>query len=341
MAPQAPWSPTAHAFAQHQFSHVVNFWKQGRHASFRMEALPSGRAELNLTFQLPPASEVVPPPSPVFPAPAPQRTIHPLFPKGFFPQRSGVQVSKPACQKKPSSKQRKGYRRSVLHRAALAAPSLPPPKNGSLRQAALVSVQRLQADSASPVNTQRKRSYSESDSPSAHSPSNFPPLAQRIRSDLQIGEESPEREQLRTQLTPLKSPCPSSPRAKGFPPPAPLAFTPPKIQEGFETPVTQFQSSPGVKEIPLPAPLVFNIQEDTEVEMLEKSNDELLEKSKDAEESGTESATSENDDSEAVKTAVDAIDLEGGLEAVKERIRLLQSLWKEMRKKELEGNPCD
>ena len=206
---------------------------------------------------------------------------------------------------------------------------------------ALVSVQRLQADSASPVNTQRKRSYSESDSPSAHSPSNFPPLAQRIRSDLQIGEESPEREQLRTQLTPLKSPCPSSPRAKGFPPPAPLAFTPPKIQEGFETPVTQFQSSPGVKEIPLPAPLVFNIQEDTEVEMLEKSNDELLEKSKDAEESGTESATSENDDSEAVKTAVDAIDLEGGLEAVKERIRLLQSLWKEMRKKELEGNPCD
>ena len=121
----------------------------------------------------------------------------------------------------------------------------------------------------------------------------------------------------------------------------PLHSLPPKIQEGFETPVTQFQSSPGVKEIPLPAPLVFNIQEDTEVEMLEKSNDELLEKSKDAEESGTESATSENDDSEAVKTAVDAIDLEGGLEAAKERIRLLQSLWKEMRKKELEGNPCD
>ena len=130
----------------------------------------------------------------------------------------------------------------------------------------------------------------------------------------QIGEESPEREVLRTQLTPLKSPCPSSPRAKSFPPPAPLAFTPPKIQDGFETPVTQFKSSPGVKEIPPPAPLVFtlsNIQEDIEVE--------LLEKSKDAEESGTESATSENDDSEA-------IDLEGGLEAVKERIRLLQSL---------------
>ena len=25
MPPQAPWSPTAHAFAQHQFSHEVNF----------------------------------------------------------------------------------------------------------------------------------------------------------------------------------------------------------------------------------------------------------------------------------------------------------------------------
>ena len=76
-----------------------------------------------------------------------------------------------------------------------------------------------------------------------------------------------------------------------------------KFQEGFETLVTQFQSSPGVKEIPPPAPLVFtpsNIQEDTEVEMLVKSNDELLEKSKDAEESDSESATSEKDYSEAV-----------------------------------------
>ena len=52
----------------------------------------------------------------------------------------------------------------------------------------------------------------------------------------------------------------------------------------------------------------------------------LYEKSKDAEESDTESATSEKDYSEAVKAAVDAIELEGGLEAVKEKIRLLQSL---------------
>ena len=96
-----------------------------------------------------------------------------------------------------------------------------------------------------------------------------------------------------------------------------------------------------MKEIPPPASLVFtpsNIQEDTEVEMLEKSNDELLEKSKDAEESGTESAASESDDPEAVKTALDAIELEGGSEAVKERIRLLKSLVKQ---NELEENPCD
>ena len=63
---------------------------------------------------------------------------------------------------------------------------------------------------------------------SALSPSNIPPLAQKIRSDLQISEESPERELLRTQPTPMKSPSLSSPR--GFPPPSPLSFTPTKIQ---------------------------------------------------------------------------------------------------------------
>ena len=36
--PQAPWSPTAHAFAQ--FSHVANFCP----ASYRLEALPDGQA---------------------------------------------------------------------------------------------------------------------------------------------------------------------------------------------------------------------------------------------------------------------------------------------------------
>ena len=222
---QAPWSPTAQAFAQHQFSHVTNFWKQGRPASFRLEALPDGNAELNLTFKLPKASEVIPPPLFSSPAPLLKRPIIPLFPEGYAPQKG-----KPKQAPKLPSRRRKNYRRSVLHKAALAMPTLPPPVNGSLRQAAQACVQRLQAASALPVSTPttKKRSYSESDSPSALSPSNFPPLAQKIRSDLQISEESPERELLRTQPTLMKSPSPSSPRS--FPPPSPLAFTPTKIQ---------------------------------------------------------------------------------------------------------------
>ena len=154
MGPQAPWSPTAHAFAQHQFSHVANFWKQGRSASFHLEALPGGHAKLSLSFQLPPASEVVPPPSQVLPAPAPERPIPPLFPEGCFPHVSSADSKTKHASKKVSSRQRKSFRRSVLHRAALAASSLPPPKNGSLRQAAQACVQRLQAVSASPVNYQ-------------------------------------------------------------------------------------------------------------------------------------------------------------------------------------------
>ena len=222
---QAPWSPTAQAFAQHQFSHVTNFWKQGRPASFRLEALPDGNAELNLTFKLPKASEVIPPPFFSSPAPLLKRPIIPLFPEGYAPQKG-----KPKQAPKLPSRRRKNYRRSVLHKAALAMHTLPPPVNGSLRQAAQACVQRLQAASALPVSTPttKKRSFSESDSPSALSPSNFPPLAQKIRSDLQISEESPERELLRTQPTPMKSPSLSSPR--GFPPPSPLSFTPTKIQ---------------------------------------------------------------------------------------------------------------
>ena len=200
MAPQAPWSPTAHAFAQHQFSHVVNFWKQGRLASFRLEALPGGRAELNVTFQLPPASEVVPPP--FQPVPAHQRPIRPLFPGGFPPQRpASSPKTKPAPKKKVSSKQRKSYQRSVLHRATLAAPSLPPPKEGSLRHAALACVQQLQGASASPVSTQSANKRPFPDSPNAPSPSHLPSLAQRIRLDIQVGEsevESPEKEILRS-----------------------------------------------------------------------------------------------------------------------------------------------
>ena len=62
------------------------------------------------------------------------------------------------------------------------------------------------------------------------SPSNLSPLAQRIRSDIQIGEssevESPEKEVLRSSPCPEKSPSPVLPCAKDFPSPAPLVFTP-------------------------------------------------------------------------------------------------------------------
>ena len=222
MVPQAPWSPTAHAFAYHQFSHVANFWKQGRQASFQLDALPGGQAKLNLSFQLPLASEVVPPPAHVSPAHATQRPPQPLFPQGCFPKKADAD-SKQAS--KVSSRRRKSYRRSVLHRAALAAPTLPPPENGSLRLAAQACVQRLQAVSALSVSTPsgNKRPFPDSPSPS---PSNHPSLSQRIRKDIQIGEsevESPEKEILRCQPIPENSPAHFSPCLKEIPSPVPLA----------------------------------------------------------------------------------------------------------------------
>ena len=227
MPPPAPWSPTAHAFAQHQFSHVTNFWKQGRQASFQLEALPGGHATLNLTFQLPSASEVVPPPSHVPPVPSPQRPIPPLFPKGFFPQGLAPGPKpKQASQMRISSRRCKSYRRSVLHQAALAANSLPPPKNGSLRQAALACVQRLQAASGLPKNphpqSARKR-------PCVDPPGAPSPLAQRIRADIHVEEsevESPEKEILRSSPCPGNSSPPISPCLKRILSPVPLVFTP-------------------------------------------------------------------------------------------------------------------
>ena len=200
MAPQAPWSPTAHAFAQHQFSHVANFWKQGRPASYRPEALPDGQAELSLTFQLPQASEVVPPPSygPTVPV---------LFPNSNIPKGSG-------SPKKLASRQRKSYRCSVLHRAGLVASFLPPPKNGSLRQAAQACIQGLQAASASSVTTPSAKKRPFSVSSSDKSPSNLPPLAQRVRADIHVEEsevESPEK----AQEPPM--PCKFSPYSAYFP----------------------------------------------------------------------------------------------------------------------------
>ena len=245
MPPQAPWSPTAQAFAHHQFSHVVNFWKQGRQASFQLETLPGGFAKLNLTFQLPSASQLVPPPFHVSPVPVHQRPVQPLFPRGCFPQGSDPKTKPPPPKSKPptpkvaSRRQRKNYQRSVLHRAALAATSstLPPPKNGSLRQAASACVQRLQAGPALQVNTQtaKKRPLD-----STASPSNISPLAQRIRADFKIGEsetESPEKELLRSQPSPEKALSPILPSGvKGLPPPAPLVFTPAKSQEDIVDP---------------------------------------------------------------------------------------------------------
>ena len=70
-------------------------------------------------------------------------------------------------------------------------------------------------------------------SPSAPSPSNLPPLAQRIRSDIKVGEcevecevESTEQEILRSSPSPENSLSHISPCAKRIPAPAPLVFTP-------------------------------------------------------------------------------------------------------------------
>ena len=243
MAPHAPWSPTAQDFAQHQFSHVANFWKQGRPASFRLEALPGGQAQLNITFQLPSACEVIPPPFHASPVPAPQRPIHPLFPRGYFPKKSGANLPNPTSSKRISLKQRKSYRRSVLHKAAMAAPSLPPPKKGSLRQAALACVECLQAKSAVPVNPPSERKRPPPNTTHVLSPSNYSPLAQRIRLDLQLGAsevDSPEREGLRSLSPPKNSPLPISPQnVKSFPPPAPLAFTPLMTKYETETHISE------------------------------------------------------------------------------------------------------
>ena len=90
------------------------------------------------------------------------------------------------------------------------------------------AIQRLQSQQAVPAlpmsTSAKKRPLSAS--PSAHSPSLLP-LAQRIRTDIQVAEseiESPEK--LRSPPCPENSPSPISPCAKGLPPPAPLIFTP-------------------------------------------------------------------------------------------------------------------
>ena len=165
---------------------------------------------------------MIPPPSFSSPAPLLKRPTIPLFPEGYAPQNVKVRQTP-----KLSSRRRKSYRRSVLHKAALAVPTLPPPVVGSLRQAAQACVQRLQAASALPSTPNGyKRPFSDSSSPS---PSNLPPLPQRIRKDFQIEEsevESPEKEILRSAPILGNSPTPVSPLVKDFPSPAPLVLTP-------------------------------------------------------------------------------------------------------------------
>ena len=311
-APHFGWSPTAEDFTRYQLSHVTNFWRQGRTAEFHLKAMPSGWAELRLTFELPSSSESIPPPIiPAFFAP-PRNLETPTL-----PQETGTGPKPPPP--KVTSTQRNNYRRSFLHRATLAASSLPPPKNGSLRQAAQACVQRLQADSTLQVSTLSARKRVPSRSPSSPSPSNRSPLAQRMRTDFQIGEhemESPERESLRSQSYPEKTPSLpiSPPSVRGFPPPAPLLFTPSKNQDGTESP--EISEETVVKEV---AEVVKEAAKVAEV--AEKgSSDEVFED----DQSGSEEKTiEENEIVEEKESVVEKITLEERLR-LEERIRLLQ-----------------
>ena len=146
--PTAPmWTPTAQCFAQHQLSHALNFWRLGHPAVYHLESLSDGRAKLNLTFCLPPPSEIIPPPLPSSPhpipphyprhpgapTPPPKRPTVPLFPPGEAPLQTLRPSPGPRQAPALSSKQRKSHRRAVLHRASQATPSLPPALPGTLR----------------------------------------------------------------------------------------------------------------------------------------------------------------------------------------------------------------
>ena len=333
-APHFGWSPTAEDFTRHQLSHVTNFWRQGRTAEFHLKAMPSGWAELRLTFELPSPSESIPPPiNPAFFAPP--RNLG----TSTFPQETGTDPIPPPP--KVTSRQRKNYRRSVLHRATLAASSLPPPKNGSLRQAAQACVQRLQADptlQVSPLIGARKRVQSCSPSPS---PSNRSPLAQRMRTDFQIGEhemESPERESLRSQSYPEKTPSPpiSPPSVRGFPPPAPLSFTPSKNQDGTESP--EISEETVVKEVAEVVKEVAKVAEVAEKgssgevfkDDQSESEEETVEEKEHVEETETEKenveeekTTEEKEIVEEKESVVEKITLEER-RRTEERIRLLE-----------------
>ena len=179
--PHMPWSPTASNFVHHQLSHVLNFWKQGRQADFHLEALPSGQAALCLKFNLPSPQEVIPPPNSSSPA-APTPPIPPLFPGNFVPKDQAT-----CPNPKFSSRQRKSFRRSVMHHATKAASTLSPPLKGTLRAAAVKAcINQLHAKTfPTPAPNQKKRPRSNS-IPSL-SPTSLP-LASRICADLNLSE---------------------------------------------------------------------------------------------------------------------------------------------------------
>ena len=112
----------------------------------------------------------------------------------------------------------------MLHRPALATPSfLPPPKNGSLRQAALALVQRLQAVSA------KKRPLP--DSPSALL---LPKTFHRGKGktmEMEKVKSNPQRRGVLRSPPILENSTSIFPCMKGIPSPAPLVFTPVPLEK--------------------------------------------------------------------------------------------------------------
>ena len=171
--PPVQWTPTAHCFAQHLFSQVTNFWRQGREASFHLKSLNNGQAEMSLAFRLPHPSEIIPPPSP-YPVPPfptsnstrpaaptpPKRPIIPLFPPGQAPKlkqrKSPVKQPAPQAPAPPAPAQATqatpshSHRRAVLLGASQATPSLPPALPGTLRWQCAGLLQRAIAAATCP-----------------------------------------------------------------------------------------------------------------------------------------------------------------------------------------------
>ena len=227
--PPAQWTPTAHCFAQHLFSQVTNFWRQGREASFHLKSLNNGQAEMSLAFRLPHPSEIIPPPSP-YPIPPfptsnstrpaaptpPKRPIIPLFPPGQAPKlkqrKSPVKHPAPQAPAPPAPAQATqdtpshSHRRAVLLRASQATPSLPPALPGTLRWQCAGLLQRAIAAATCP---QPAAPHLQQHSPEAP---NSTPLQAPQSSGKRLHSPSPETLSHRLRLESLReTPLPSSP----------------------------------------------------------------------------------------------------------------------------------